>query len=80
MLEVNYFCIRCMASLTGKQKKFCSDFCRKKVSNKRWKKKHWRKINAIIKTRKIKSKIRREMLIEQEVKRREELKNNANKD
>ena len=69
--RVNYFCIRCMHSLTGKQEKFCSEKCRKKAANKRWKKKHYRQLNAKIKTRKIKSKVRRNLLIEQEIKRRE---------
>ncbi len=70
--NINYFCIRCMKSLTGKQEKFCSEKCRKKIANKRWRKKHFGQLNAEIKTRKIKNKIRRKLLIEQEIKRREE--------
>ena len=71
--QVNYFCLRCMKSLTGKQEKFCSEQCRKKFAKKIYKKKYWRKINAKTKTRKIEKKLRRKFLIEHEIKRRKDL-------
>ena len=72
-LVVNYFCIYCMTPLRGKQKKYCSEKCRKKVSIKKWKQKKWRLINAKIKTKKIIKKTRRKILIEQEEIKREKL-------
>jgi hypothetical protein len=72
-LEVNYFCIRCMTSLTGKQEKFCSDKCGRKYRHKISNRKKWKEINAKAKTKKIEKKTRRKILIEQEAKRREEL-------
>ena len=75
----NYICLHCGELLTGKQEKYCSERCRKRASNKRWKKVHWGKINAIIKANKIKSKQRRKELIKQEELRRARIKN-ADKD
>lgn len=72
-MEVNYFCIRCMTPLKGKQEKFCSDICRKKYHHKISYRKMWRKINAKIKTKNIEKKLRRKILIEQEIKRRKEI-------
>jgi hypothetical protein len=72
-MEVNYFCIRCMTSLTGKQQKFCSKNCGRKYRHKIYLRKKWRLINAKAKTRKIAKKTRRKVLIEQEIKRREEM-------
>lgn len=69
----NINCIHCNNPLTGKQEKYCSERCRKRVNGKKQKKKYWRKIHSIIKYNKIKSKVRRKMLIEQEIKRREEM-------
>ena len=71
MIEKNTNCLHCGNPLTGKQEKWCSERCRKKVANKKWKQKHWAKINAIIKTKKIKKKLKRKLLTEQEIKRRE---------
>ena len=39
--RANYFCIRCMKSLTGKQQKFCSEKCRKKLLIRGGKKALW---------------------------------------
>jgi len=72
-MEVNYFCIRCMKSLTEKQEKFCSEYCGKKYHSKIANRKKWKKINAKIKTKKIAKKTRRKVLVEQEIKRRKGL-------
>ena len=73
MAEKNTNCIHCGDPLTGKQQKYCSEKCGKKVRNKRWKRKYWRPIWAKTKTRKIAKKTRRKVLTELEIKRREEM-------
>ena len=73
MEKKNINCIHCDNLLTGKQEKFCSERCSKRVKYKKWKKKHWTKVNAIVKTNKIKKKLRRKFLTEQEIKKREGL-------
>ena len=72
MEKKNINCVHCGDPLTGKQQKYCSDRCRKRVLNKKWKQKHWKVINAKIKTKHIEKKLRRKILIEQEVKKRKE--------
>jgi len=73
MSDKNTACLRCGDPLSGKQEKYCSERCRKKAANKRWKQKHWRLINAKTKTRKIAKKTRRKVLAEQEIKKRKDL-------
>ncbi len=71
---INYICLHCGELLTGKQEKYCSKRCAKRESNKRWKKKYWEKIHAVIKANKIKGKQRRKELTKQEsLKRANEL-------
>jgi len=70
--SINLICVHCRNDLTGKQQKYCSERCRKREANKRWRKKYFGQLNAKIKTRKIKNKVRRKLLIEQEIKKREE--------
>ena len=71
MEEKKTNCIHCNGPLTGKQQKFCSERCSKRVRNKKTKKKYWKTLNAKNKTRKIERKLKRKFLIEQEIKRRE---------
>jgi len=42
MEKKNINCVHCGDPLTGKQQKYCSDRCRKRVLNKKWKQKHWK--------------------------------------
>lgn len=73
--NIKLICLRCRKELTGKQSKWCSSLCYKKVRRIKRHRKKWKIIMARAKANKIEKKIRRKFLIEQEIKKREGDKN-----
>ena len=71
-MEKHTTCIRCGKILTGKQQKYCSDWCGNYLRKKRLKHEKWRVIHAKAKSRRIEKRLRRKIAIEQEIKRRKE--------